>query len=83
MMWDAWANAKNQTVAGTNTVLSFNHLPGGSNLLYMDGHVEFVKFGSKYPIRALSDAEAYQPATGTYSGEVYFRGDFVRVGGQG
>ncbi len=26
----------------------FNHVPGGSNVLYMDGHVEFVKYSS-YP----------------------------------
>ncbi len=27
------------------TVVSmFNHIPGGSNVLYMDGHVEFVKY---------------------------------------
>jgi prepilin-type N-terminal cleavage/methylation domain-containing protein/prepilin-type processing-associated H-X9-DG protein len=25
--------------------LEFNHIPGGSNILFMDGHVEFVKFG--------------------------------------
>ena len=24
----------------------FNHIPGGSNVLYMDGHVSFVKYGS-------------------------------------
>ena len=28
----------------------FNHIPGGSNVLYMDGHVEFIKFPGKYPI---------------------------------
>jgi prepilin-type N-terminal cleavage/methylation domain-containing protein/prepilin-type processing-associated H-X9-DG protein len=27
----------------TNTGL-FNHIPGGSNVLYMDGHVEFMKY---------------------------------------
>jgi len=26
------------------TVSIFNHVPGGSNVLYMDGHVEFLKF---------------------------------------
>jgi len=31
----------------------FNHIPGGSNVLYMDGHVEFVRFGDKSPV--LSD----------------------------
>jgi prepilin-type processing-associated H-X9-DG protein len=27
----------------------FNHLPGGSNVLYVDGHCEFSKFPSKHP----------------------------------
>lgn len=25
--------------------IEFNHIPGGANILYMDGHVEFVKYG--------------------------------------
>jgi prepilin-type N-terminal cleavage/methylation domain-containing protein/prepilin-type processing-associated H-X9-DG protein len=33
----------------------FNHIPGGANVLYMDGHVEFVKYPSKPPAtRALA-----------------------------
>jgi prepilin-type N-terminal cleavage/methylation domain-containing protein/prepilin-type processing-associated H-X9-DG protein len=30
----------------------FNHIPGGSNILYMDGHVEFLKYstGGKAPL---------------------------------
>jgi prepilin-type N-terminal cleavage/methylation domain-containing protein/prepilin-type processing-associated H-X9-DG protein len=28
----------------------FNHVPGGSNVLYMDGHVEFVKFPGEHPV---------------------------------
>ena len=28
----------------------FNHLPGGANVLYMDGHVEFIKYPNKYPV---------------------------------
>ena len=28
----------------------FNHAPGGSNVLYMDGHVEFLKYPSKAPL---------------------------------
>ena len=31
--------------AGTNPEY-FNHIPGGSNILYMDGHVEFEKYGT-------------------------------------
>jgi prepilin-type processing-associated H-X9-DG protein len=29
---------------------SFNHVPGGGNVLYMDGHVEFLKYPTKYPV---------------------------------
>ncbi|NLF59088.1 MAG: hypothetical protein GX580_15775, partial [Candidatus Hydrogenedens sp.] len=28
----------------------FNHVPGGSNVLYMDGHVEFQRFPSDQPV---------------------------------
>jgi prepilin-type processing-associated H-X9-DG protein len=27
-----------------------NHVPGGANVLYMDGHVEFLKYPSEYPL---------------------------------
>jgi prepilin-type processing-associated H-X9-DG protein len=27
-----------------------NHVPGGCNVLYMDGHVEFVKYPGKMPV---------------------------------
>jgi prepilin-type processing-associated H-X9-DG protein len=27
-----------------------NHIPGGCNVLYMDGHVEFLKYPSKTPV---------------------------------
>jgi prepilin-type N-terminal cleavage/methylation domain-containing protein/prepilin-type processing-associated H-X9-DG protein len=30
--------------------LLFNHLPGGANILYMDGHVEFLPWDSKSPV---------------------------------
>jgi prepilin-type N-terminal cleavage/methylation domain-containing protein/prepilin-type processing-associated H-X9-DG protein len=32
------------------TVDKFNHIPGGANVLYMDGHVEFVKYPGKSPV---------------------------------
>ena len=33
----------------------FNHIPGGSNVLYMDGHVEFQRFpGGKFPANSPS-----------------------------
>jgi prepilin-type N-terminal cleavage/methylation domain-containing protein/prepilin-type processing-associated H-X9-DG protein len=30
-------------------VADYNHVPGGSNMLYMDGHVEFVKYDQNGP----------------------------------
>jgi len=30
-------------------VQNFNHIPGGCNVLYMDGHVEFLKYPDKSP----------------------------------
>jgi prepilin-type N-terminal cleavage/methylation domain-containing protein/prepilin-type processing-associated H-X9-DG protein len=33
----------------TAKVKDFNHIPGGANTLYMDGHVEFLKYPTKYP----------------------------------
>jgi len=46
----------------------FNHLPGGANILFMDGHVEFSKYpspdGSKYWVTSqaiLNDGYQYSP----------------------
>jgi prepilin-type processing-associated H-X9-DG protein len=58
VMWDAWGGAISSTTLGgtdnitRNQVVNFNHVPGGSNALFMDGHVEFVRFGSGYPCTA-------------------------------
>ena len=27
----------------------FNHIPGGGNVLFMDGHVEFQRYPSEWP----------------------------------
>jgi prepilin-type N-terminal cleavage/methylation domain-containing protein/prepilin-type processing-associated H-X9-DG protein len=44
VMWD---------VLATN-VSAFNHVPGGSNVLYLDGHVEFVRYpSSEFPVNTL------------------------------
>ena len=34
----------------TTDIASFNHVPGGSNVLYMDGHVEFVRYPGESPV---------------------------------
>lgn len=33
--------------------MEFNHLPGGANVLYMDGHVDFVKYPGVWPVSPL------------------------------
>jgi len=54
---DAWGTSKKTSNADdANTqaaIASFNHVPGGSNVLYMDGHVEFLKYAGesgKFPV---------------------------------
>ncbi len=42
VMWDQ--------VAGKVAEMGFNHIPGGANVLYMDGHVEFVKYPTDHPV---------------------------------
>jgi len=32
----------------------FNHIPGGGNVLYMDGHVEFIRYPGKSPVSRAS-----------------------------
>ena len=46
LMFDAWADGNVFLSGGTDTaaVARFNHVPGGSNVLYADGHVSFVKY---------------------------------------
>ena len=40
VMWD---------LVSTN-VTFFNHVPGGCNVLYMDGHVEFLRYPTDPPV---------------------------------
>lgn len=50
VMWDAFGSSKfTDNVSGT---IVTNHLPGGCNVLYLDGHVEFVPYTTRFPIIA-------------------------------
>lgn len=49
VMLDAWAQSASGAVY-ENMVKNFNHVPGGCNVLYMDGHVEFIRFG-EFPVK--------------------------------
>ncbi len=54
IMFDAWADGNNTSTAvglppAPGATTFYNHVPGGSNVLYLDGHVEFVKYNTKPP----------------------------------
>ncbi len=55
IMWDTWGDTTvtyGATPADPSAgIIIFNHVPGGCNVLYMDGHVEFVRHKVKYPVR--------------------------------
>lgn len=36
----------------TDSGQEFNHVPGGSNVLYLDGHVEFLRYQAAWPVNA-------------------------------
>jgi len=53
MACDSFAGIRDTVDPGSSTkVQRFNHIPGGANVLYMDGHVEFVKYPGRYPLTA-------------------------------
>ncbi|MBI2421609.1 MAG: DUF1559 domain-containing protein [Candidatus Hydrogenedentes bacterium] len=47
----------------TQNTSAFNHIPGGSNVLYMDGHVAFLRYPSTFPVSAANAtfAATYAP----------------------
>lgn len=48
IMFDTFGNPNDSATTGGGVV--FNHMPGGCNVLYMDGHVEFIRYPSKFPV---------------------------------
>lgn len=37
----------------SDKAMQFNHLPGGANVLYMDGHVSFLRYPDEWPVSPL------------------------------
>ncbi|MBI2422629.1 MAG: DUF1559 domain-containing protein [Candidatus Hydrogenedentes bacterium] len=52
VMWDVVASNEAAASGGAQAVGSYNHVPGGSNVLYMDGHVSFSKYPGNFPANA-------------------------------
>ncbi len=48
VLWDGIGSSEFDDNEAGNA--AFNHLPGGSNVLYMDGHVEFIIYPQRFPI---------------------------------
>ena len=48
VMFDTYGNPA--MAADTGGGVIFNHIPGGSNVLYMDGHVKFVRYPETFPV---------------------------------
>jgi len=55
VMLDAWADTGMFVDFGDNAIKRFNHVPGGSNVLYMDGHVEYLRYKSGFPLANSAD----------------------------
>jgi prepilin-type processing-associated H-X9-DG protein len=52
-MLDSWAATNWSPFVGVDVsslTLAFNHIPGGCNVLYSDGHVEFKKYADEHPV---------------------------------
>lgn len=48
VMFDVFGSFADSARAGGGIV--FNHIPGGCNVLHMDGHVDFVRYKTRFPI---------------------------------
>lgn len=48
VMWDTFGtDDSTDNLSGTSI---FNHVPGGSNVLFMDGHVSYMKYPGRFPM---------------------------------
>jgi prepilin-type N-terminal cleavage/methylation domain-containing protein/prepilin-type processing-associated H-X9-DG protein len=72
VMLDAWTPSTGNNFwisqGDTSAQLRFNHIPGGSNVLYLDGHVQFVKLGEEFPM-----IRADQLAQGSLGRSFYYQ----------
>lgn len=48
VMWDVFGS--NEFDDSGDGMVGYNHVPGGSNVLYLDGHAAFVKYKEGFPL---------------------------------
>lgn len=68
VLCDAWGHRDSAFAASVSAfelgdleldpVIRYNHIPGGANVLYMDSHASFVRFGDKFPLKNATDTRA-------------------------
>jgi len=80
VMYDAYGNS--QHLGGQMGTIIMNHVPGGSNVLYMDGHVEFVRWGEKFPVARDNDIMPNR-SWDSYEDHHYLAGWLPTCGGWG
>jgi prepilin-type processing-associated H-X9-DG protein len=60
IQWDTWGDtSKNyggwaagvHGASAASGIQIFNHVPGGCNVLFLDGHTEFIKYKVAYPVK--------------------------------
>ena len=81
VMFDAWSTGAQAGVvpgrADEPSMLNFNHSPGGANVLFMDGHVEFIRYNERYPVMWLDPNDSqHQGKMGTQAHNImpYYAG---------
>jgi len=58
VMFDFWGSpSSTASVIDREASIGMNHVPNGCNVLYMDGHVRFVKYDIQYPV--MNDPKGY------------------------
>jgi prepilin-type processing-associated H-X9-DG protein len=78
VMWDTWS--PNWQGGDFHTGIgAFNHLPGGCNTLYMDGHVEFLRLDDEFPV--ISELEPDALGEMEWDGPTFWLFQISRAGG--
>ena len=86
VLFDAWGYREidpDQAAFLGEGLTSFNHIPGGSNVLYVDGHAQFVRYGTE-PIKSYfpelpGQVSDPRPVTGVWD-YGYFAGQYAGRG---
>ena len=78
VMWCAWGPEIEAGGPRMEGQPAFNHTPPGSNVLFMDGHVRFIRYNEAYPIQWPTGDEVHPDAAGREAHKV-----IGRMGGWG